>query len=1456
MSNVAIRDFIYKLYDGQGNYIKTLAPDELISDFGVTNQIDGGQGVLRVQLKRPFDDYNTDGIANYNNILRVYEINPDRPKTNLVRNGDFSEGDGAAIGITGWLGGDEAGGWVVTVSGGAASGTVVEQVPAAGASGRCLHVKIKSNGRYIEAKNNTYGSYYSRLQQAMKPNTQYRLTGRYKIENATGDATNGLMVAVLMADTTGAGQQAAYGVSVAKTDTDGWVEIDTTFTTDSDIAFGHAECRVYGHNGTGTLQGDFYFDNIRLEEVTQPVQERLVYTGYLVSQDPQLDSDEEFVELTFLGAVSKLSNDLWRSGTDSVIDDYATTLTDPAEIVRACIDNYKASVTNSLVDYKNNKCLALDGSTAYADAGSDASINITKSFTAAGWVRFDTKTPATTDSGIIGKYAGGGAGSRSWLVTYRVSGTQYGIAVYLIDKDNTLYDEVLTTWVPATGSWHHIAVAFDASAQTLRIYTDGILRLEATSGLPDNLYGASGVPVTFGTYSGSNFFEGALSQWRLWARALSVNEVLDDYQGTPSQTALVGRWEFDSLVAGVTPDETDNANDATVTGGVLEDDNPTATTISDVGETIRLTMTDLLHVEAVERIREFLPHNYYTYVDASGLVNVKQRSSAADHTFTIGKNILAISTHKTIEGLENFVLLWNGKASDDAEYLRKLYYDNGSIDTYETHAIKPETDARITHEGTLDAKGNRIIELGKDPSVRTTVEVAANYDIYSIQPGDIVQVRNLNPNNSTYSDVMQVVRVKFDEDKALVDLAHMAADRGKLFGKTVTERVRDIEEGLNNITAEQIVDGTIDSSLIGDASILGWGSTLTFSATDYNTVAWTSGAIVLSDGTAFAIDAGNTGNMAARTYIYLDTTASLTVLQTTTTHTDAVGIGKILIATAEDNADTAKSAEYQAFGGRGGFGPIITADMILSNAITANEIAANTITATEMNVSTLSAITANLGSITAGTITGVNVYADTGGFGSTYSEVTVGNDGLEVNSGGSIDVLLGGDINLYDDASNPSEIRFIDTSAPTTYWSMYKGTSGSQAGLNFIAHGAAEQSTFGVGLLDGTTGDVRPGWINMEVGLAGALFSTGIRFSAYDDAYSGSTLTAELKWDSDVGFWNLRPSLGIGVDDSISGYLHLWGNASGAEGGEMRLYMSAAYDTTYDHFRFDVYQDYLRIGRNGTTDMYIYADGETWLRNLTVQGNADVTAELGRAKVGYNGSEADVMCVAHFDHMDSSSFALFQNASGATVLNANTGQHLYLRVGDSSTDLRYSGTAFYPGKNGAINLGSTSLRWNDIYTNYGVVYGHLRADTDKGADIGQYGTAFNDVIADDFINVSHSWFDEGVTIKGKDGKLRRVSDLDAITNLRPSKKINQKTGRPYIDKTSFPIEMQRFPKEDNIKALKKAGRNPKLMGTSVTATQSWLLGMVKEAGQRIRQLEAQVAELVAGQNVLPNGKVK
>lgn len=182
-----------------------------------------------------------------------------------------------------------------------------------------------------------------------------------------------------------------------------------------------------------------------------------------------------------------------------------------------------------------------------------------------------------------------------------------------------------------------------------------------------------------------------------------------------------------------------------------------------------------------------------------------------------------------------------------------------------------------------------------------------------------------------------------------------------------------------------------------------WSTNISWSASDKNTVAWTSWSIYLPDWTTYTISSGgNTWDMTTTTYIYYDMENE--TIATTTSASVSVGKDKLLLCVANPVSTNGKSAEFQAFW-TNDQSTFIYASNIAANTITANEIATNTITANQIaswtitsdtlavwaveasniedwavnadkiNVNRLSAISANLWDVTAWTIKGTTITA-------------------------------------------------------------------------------------------------------------------------------------------------------------------------------------------------------------------------------------------------------------------------------------------------------------------------------------------------------------------------------------------------------------------------------------------------------------------------------------------------
>ncbi|MDD5726294.1 MAG: hypothetical protein PHC53_02680 [Patescibacteria group bacterium] len=173
----------------------------------------------------------------------------------------------------------------------------------------------------------------------------------------------------------------------------------------------------------------------------------------------------------------------------------------------------------------------------------------------------------------------------------------------------------------------------------------------------------------------------------------------------------------------------------------------------------------------------------------------------------------------------------------------------------------------------------------------------------------------------------------------------------------------DINTHTTTVSGGKLTDDTVTSAK-AKLAMKGWTMTNALTAIAADKVGWGAGEIRTSDGTVYSIAAGDTGVMAARTFIYLDLGVSQTALQVTTTAANAIGDGKLLVATAINGTG---EAQFEVFSGVGGMN--IPGTSIVAGSITGNEVAANTITANKLSVASLSAIAADLGTITAGNIT-------------------------------------------------------------------------------------------------------------------------------------------------------------------------------------------------------------------------------------------------------------------------------------------------------------------------------------------------------------------------------------------------------------------------------------------------------------------------------------------------------
>jgi hypothetical protein len=123
-----------------------------------------------------------------------------------------------------------------------------------------------------------------------------------------------------------------------------------------------------------------------------------------------------------------------------------------------------------------------------------------------------------------------------------------------------------------------------------------------------------------------------------------------------------------------------------------------------------------------------------------------------------------------------------------------------------------------------------------------------------------------------------------------------------------------------NAQGQALIDGGIISALNFQVSsvsaeklssgIKKFLHNIVFTATDYNTVTWGSGTLFKADGTTVTINAGTTGNIAGKVYIYFNNTATL---QVTTVYSSAIGGNNIPLAIIDPSVDTDGKATISSF---------------------------------------------------------------------------------------------------------------------------------------------------------------------------------------------------------------------------------------------------------------------------------------------------------------------------------------------------------------------------------------------------------------------------------------------------------------------------------------------------------------------------------------------------------------
>lgn len=126
------------------------------------------------------------------------------------------------------------------------------------------------------------------------------------------------------------------------------------------------------------------------------------------------------------------------------------------------------------------------------------------------------------------------------------------------ERNTSATGKPVTNWKGMTqGEWHHLAITYDSTSGAMAVYIDGTATLTGTNNigtvnLLQTTWTGDGANNTFHigkSYNETRWFNGALSEVRIWNRALSADEINADghFYGVNPSTAqgLVAYWKLD-----------------------------------------------------------------------------------------------------------------------------------------------------------------------------------------------------------------------------------------------------------------------------------------------------------------------------------------------------------------------------------------------------------------------------------------------------------------------------------------------------------------------------------------------------------------------------------------------------------------------------------------------------------------------------------------------------------------------------------------------------------------------------------------------------------------------------------------------------------------------------------------------------------------------------------------------
>ncbi len=379
--------------------------------------------------------------------------------------------------------------------------------------------------------------------------------------------------------------------------------------------------------------------------------------------------------------------------------------------------------------------LEFDGTDDYVTTGAGL-VNFANDMTVEAWF----STTNTTGYNSITTIEKTASGTNDFLQILTNSAGN----IYLDDANNA--NIITTTESYNDGKWHHVAFVRDATAKTIYLYVDGLLKGSST-------YTYSGAvnadhELRFGNseYNGGSYqMDGMIDEIRIWNDVRTLTEIRDNLRDTlvGNEANLVGYYRFDEVSGTTLPDLTSGGNDGTL---VNMDD---ADWVSSGAFIIPQTATEITDTTDVSFTANWEINYSATkyYLDVSTASDFSTFVSGYENLEVAGQSTLSQSVTGLTANTTYYcrVRAYNGDAaltSGNSNTLTVTTFKTLQTITFPAVTAKTYGDAAFTLGDATTDEGLTVTYTATDPTVLSitgntaTILKAGSTDVTATQTGD------------------------------------------------------------------------------------------------------------------------------------------------------------------------------------------------------------------------------------------------------------------------------------------------------------------------------------------------------------------------------------------------------------------------------------------------------------------------------------------------------------------------------------------------------------------------------------------------------------------------------------------------------------------------------------------------------------------------------------------------